>query len=148
MSRTVEETLAHYGVLGMHWGRHLPGRTEASHNPRPTKRTTVSPEHAEAHKLTRHPLSSLSTEEIRKVNKRLQAEQDYKRLNPTTVKKGHDAVKAVLAIAGTATAAAALSKTPAGKVAIGVGKGFLGKFLAGNGKHVAVAIAKSTAKHL
>lgn len=28
------EFLAHFGVLGMHWGRHLPGRTETSHNGR------------------------------------------------------------------------------------------------------------------
>lgn len=147
----VEDFLAHYGVLGMHWGRHLPGRTEKSHNPRPQKRREPSPEHAEAHSLNKQPISTLSTAELRKVNERLQAEKKYKELNPSTVKKGHNAVKSIIAVGGTITAVAALSKTPAGQAAVKAGSKFVSKLLAGNGRHAVGYVApvvKQAAKHL
>lgn len=144
----VDEFLSHHGVLGMKWGRHLAGRSEASHNPKPTKRVGASNDHAEAHTLRKQPISTLSTSELRKVNERLQAEKKYKELNPTVVKKGHNAVKALITIGALSASLAGLASTPLGKAGLKAGESALSNVLKGSGKHVLIAAAKTTAKHL
>jgi hypothetical protein len=121
----VDKWMAHYGVLGMHWGRHLPGRTEASHNPKPSRE--VHPEHAQTHELTKKHISELSTQQLQSVNKRLQAEKQYKELNPSTVKKGQKATKAIIAAIGTGAALYGTYNSPAGKAARAVGRKYLDK---------------------
>lgn len=139
------------GVLGMHWGQHLPGKTEASHNP--PKQKIISEDHSKAHEALKKPVSSLSTKEIQDTNNRLQAEKKLSELKSQSavISKGHNKIKAVLAIAGTVTTAVALlQKTPAGKKAIAAGGSAIARMvLGGGGKHaIGTALAKSAARHL
>jgi hypothetical protein len=120
-----EEAVAHYGVDGMHWGKHLPGRSEDSHNPEPkvhfrdtetgketrgTYPLSASHDHVLAKELEKTPLHRLSNEEVRTLNNRKQLEQQYSQLNPSTLTRGHNKVKNILAVAGTVTLAVATAK--------------------------------------
>lgn len=144
MPNETDDFLAHYGVLGMHWGRHLPGRSEKSHNPRPQK--YVHPDHLKARELRKKGISGMSTQELREVTSRLQAEQSYKNLTPSKVKRGNNAVKGIIAAAGTATALAALYGKR--KAVIDVGKAIISPMIKGDGKHILSSVAVNTAKHL
>lgn len=109
-----ENTLAHYGVLGQRWGRHLPGRTEESHNPKPG--LDASDDHVRAHVLDKKPVRALSNTELQTVNQRLQLEQQYSKLKSNTgaqakIKKGNDSIKTLLAVGTSATGLYALGKT-------------------------------------
>lgn len=143
----VDKFLEHHGVLGMKWGRHLAGRSEASHNPKPTKRHEPSNDHVETHTLRKQPISTLSTSELRKVNNRLQTEKKFKELNPAAVKKGHNVLKALLAAGALSASLAGLASTPLGRAGIKAGESALSSVLRGSGKHVLISAVK-TAKHL
>lgn len=70
-----EQELKHYGVLGMKWGRR--------------KQTRPMSEDAKTAKnLKKKKVSEMSNTELKKLNERMNLEQNYKRLNPNTVKKG------------------------------------------------------------
>lgn len=127
---TVEDLLAHHGILGMHWGKHLPGKTEASHNPAPA----AHPQHTEVRELKKNPTKALSNDDLQTINTRLQLEQTYsslteKKSSLARVKKGHDTVKTVLGIVGTASTVAALVGSPNGRKAIASGAKVVGKVL-------------------
>jgi hypothetical protein len=100
MTLTTENFLAHYGVLGMHWGVRK----------NKTSKLPAHPDHADAHSLDRKPINQLSNAEIKKLSERNQLEEKLlkSRAARSKIKKGENHVKAVLGIAGTATAAAAL----------------------------------------
>jgi hypothetical protein len=127
----VTDYLEHTGVLGMHWGRHLPGRTEESHND----------EHVKAHVLAKKPIHSLSNNELQTVNQRLQLEQQYKKLKSNTgaqakIKKGNDAVKTALAVGASVggtyilvTKTTKFIASPEGQKAIAIGAKALGKLI-------------------
>lgn len=67
----------------------------------------------------------------------MQLEQNFSRMNPSKVAKGHAAVKGILAAAGTAATAYALVHSPAGKAAIANGKKFMEKSSAAMAKKLA-----------
>lgn len=135
MTQSVDDFLAHHGVLGMHWGKHLPGRTEASHNPRPHKRSESHPDHTTVKELTRNPTRTLSTAELKKINDRKNTEQQYHKLNPTTVARGKKIALGLVAAAGTGATVYNLVKSPAGKAAVSAGQKILDK--------LAVEVAKT-----
>lgn len=115
-----ERKLAHSGVLGMHWGRHLAGRTEESHNPKPkkqSKRVEAHQDHVDISNLRRNPTKTLSTAEIKKVNERLQTEKKYKDLDPKGLSKGAKILAGVVAAGGTAITVYNMYNSPAGKIA-------------------------------
>lgn len=119
--RDVDEWLAHHGVMGMHWGKHLPGKTEASHNPKPVKRPAHS-DHVESRQLLQKKVHELSTPEIKKLNDRLQSEQKLSQLNPSSISKGKKITLGIIAAAGTAATVYNLINSPAGKAGIAAGK--------------------------
>lgn len=80
--------LEHYGVKGMKWGVRKKRKVSRE----------VSKDYSEAKKLSKKRPSELSNEQLRQLNKRLQLEQEYKRLNPSLASRG---VKTAGAIAGT-----------------------------------------------
>lgn len=83
--------LEHYGVKGMKWGvrkRRKPSRS-------------VSKDYFEARSLSKKRPSELSNEQLRQLNKRLQLEQEYKRLNPSLVLKGVKTAGAIAGVIGT-----------------------------------------------
>jgi len=102
----IKLTLKHYGVKGMRWGvrrkRGSGGR--------------VSQDHAESRKLLKKKKMYLSNEDIKKINKRLNLEQDMGRLDPTAGGAGKRAVDKFLKQYGSAVIAAAAGAAGAATV--------------------------------
>jgi hypothetical protein len=107
----VDNFLDHHGVKGQKWGIRHP-RSE-SH----------SEEHTTTKALRNRPVSSLSNAELKKINERLNLEQNYKRLNPTAVERGKKKAELIM---GTIGVSAAVLNTPVGRAAIAAGKTALG----------------------
>jgi len=114
------EFLEHYGIKGMQWGvrkslSKTAGKASSGNHP-------VSDDHANAvaarAKIKAHGTKSLSNQELQSVIGRTNLEAQYSNVTKSTskIRKGHEAVKNVLAIAGTVTAAVALVSSPAGKL--------------------------------
>lgn len=108
------DDLLHYVVKGMRWGVR-----RANKSSEPSRR---SEDHIKSRQLKRKPISSLSNAELRFLNERLNLEQNSKRLNPSTVKTGRDTAKEIVATVGVITSVIGLTRTPAGKAAIQLGK--------------------------
>src|SRR6478736_9227517 len=126
----LEEFFEHHGVKGMHWGiRNKRSRVTTAH-----PQSSDSKKVAELRKRKPH---QLSNKQLQSVNARLNMEQNFSKMNPSKVQRGHDRVKAYLAIATTATTLFGLSQSPAGKHAIAAGK-----------KYVASEQAKRNAQRL
>lgn len=112
--------LEHYGVKGMKWGE----RRSRRQLERARKQTE---EHRVASELRKKKSSQLTNRELQVVNERLNLEQNYRRLNPTTVQRGHNSVKAILAVGGTGVAAYKMVNSAAGQAAIASARKALGK---------------------
>lgn len=69
-----ESELYHYGILGMKWGKR--------------KARNISTDHKELRDIKKKHVSEMSNEELRKLNKRMDLEQNYHRLNPSAVQRG------------------------------------------------------------
>lgn len=117
MTHGVEDILEHHGVKGMRWGvrktRSIGGGV------RPVNKQYTSRDFQTAQALKSRKPSQLTNKQLKTLNDRMNLEQNYKRLNPRVIDKGHNRVKYMLAFAATAgTAVAATSKvlnTPTGK---------------------------------
>lgn len=57
----------------------------------------------------------LSNKQIQSVNARINLERNYSSLNPSTFTKGHNAVKEIMGVLGTAAAVYTLANSPFGK---------------------------------
>lgn len=99
---SVENFLAHYGVKGQKWGIRRYGKGRQSQ---------ASKDHA-----TNRKLAAMSNDELQRTVNRIRMEKQYKDLEKSKIKKGHDAAKTILAVGATVNAAIAFSKSPAGKV--------------------------------
>lgn len=77
--------LTHWGVKGMRWGVRK-DRSVSSGGSR--KRSRLSDDHVEVSNLRKKKISEMSNAELQRVNNRTQLEQNYKRLHPSSVKKG------------------------------------------------------------
>lgn len=109
----VEDILAHYGVMGMHWGVR---KAES------VRRLASSPSNSEdydkALALARRPARSLSNSEMRTLTQRLQLERSYVDLlkHTATISKGQTTVKDILAVAGTVNSIIAIASSPIGTI--------------------------------
>lgn len=125
-------TLKHYGVPGMKWGKRKASSVSSS-------------DHQETRELKKKKVSELSNAELQKLNNRRQLEKKYKDLNPDTVTRGHNTVKAVLAIAGTAAAVTALSNN----TAVQKGAEAVFRAISGDpGRHATNAVIKTVGRHV
>ena len=95
MTETAEDyELFHYGVKGMKWGVRTSGggvktsRLERKLAEKAAEAKTHSADHKTAQKLRRKPLETMSNDDIRMLNKRLELETNYARLMESTRKKG------------------------------------------------------------
>lgn len=105
--------LEHYGVKGMKWGV------------RNEKRPNHSGDFKSTKKLRNRNPHELTNRQLKTINERINLEQNYRRLNPSTVSKGHSAVKGILGGLTTAASLYSLIQSPAGKAAIAAGKTFI-----------------------
>lgn len=117
--KNVESFLSHYGVLGMHWGRHGSGKSDSSKTFKDPRRAEPHQDHKDIAALVRNKKSTLSTQELKKVNDRLQTEKKYKELNPHALSKGKKI--AIGVIAGGIVLYNQVN-SPAGKAVVKTGK--------------------------
>jgi hypothetical protein len=102
--------LEHHGTKGMRWGVRKSRSSKTSSDYRKTQ----------PHRGKKP--SQLSNKQLQEVNKRINLEQNYSRMNPTRIKRGAAVGKGVLAAATTATTIYTMVNSPAGKAAIAAGK--------------------------
>jgi hypothetical protein len=102
------ESLYHYGILGMHWGRRKGQSTRSGKK----LKTSGSEDYVESRKLRNKGKKNLSTKELKDLTQRLQLEKQLKDLTPSDFKKGMNVVKEVTAVGTTLAALYAISKTP------------------------------------
>lgn len=133
-----KNALSHYGVLGMHWGKHKvqPVRVHSA-------------DHIERNALYNKHVSEMSNDEIMKLTRRINLEKQVRDIHPSAYKKGMNIVKDITAAGVTVGALYGLSQTPlAGKI-VGnrVVKGVAKKVVQSPlGKSIAEAVAKQLAK--
>jgi hypothetical protein len=113
----IDKFIEHHGVKGMRWGVRTKGK-------KPRKEST---DFKKTVPLRNRKTHELSNKQIKTVNERINLETNYRRLNPSKVKKGQIAVASILATATTITTAYNFLNSPAGKHAIAVGKKMLQK---------------------
>lgn len=101
MSNDLDDFLAHYGVLGMHWGKHKAGSVEKSRRG-PKEPSTDQAEETKAlnTRVKRSGTDALSNTELQTAITRMNLEQQYNRLNPSTKSKGQKVASSILADTG------------------------------------------------
>lgn len=81
--------LQHHGVKGMKWG---------------VRKARRSADSAEVKQIRKKKVSQMTNAELKKANERIRLEQEYKRLNPSVVKKGMAVAAGVAGAMGTVVA--------------------------------------------
>lgn len=94
--------LAHFGVLGMKWGRRK-GKVKASASPGSKHQDYLRAHSGKSYK-------SMSTKELKETNERLQAEKTYKELTSKQKKKGQNWITNTLKQVGSQQLGKALNK--------------------------------------
>ena len=117
----VYNELYHHGVLGMKWGVRK-DRSHSSGSRRKKSTRHMSQDAREASVIKKKSVSQMSNAELKKINERSRLEQEYSRLNPSTVQKGLKFAGVVAAGMGTVVAL----YSNGGKI-IEIGKEFLKK---------------------
>jgi hypothetical protein len=97
--------LAHYGVLGMKWGKRKDRRKGVE--------VRKSTDRKEAEKALSRPIEQMTNKQLKTANTRLQLERSYQDLTRKPgfvdrVRKGNDNARVLLGVGGTVVAAAAL----------------------------------------
>lgn len=101
--------LYHHGIKGMKWGIRKSRKKNSSFRSRRTSK--YSSDYNETRKLRRKSSKKLSNEELKKLNKRMELEQNYNRLSTSSVNRGINVAKRVVATAGTIGGLYAISKS-------------------------------------
>ena len=110
--------LMHHGVKGMKWGVRRVKRSVASTNRRRTSR--YSKDYNETRLLRRKSSKQLSNEDLKKLNKRMNLEQEYNRLSTSEVNRGLSVAKKILSASGVAGGLYAISKSDYVKAGAGI----------------------------
>lgn len=145
---TDQDSLAHFGRLGMKWGIRRTPQELASNTP-PNHSEDARRHQESMAKIASGGTHALSDKEFKALNNRLQMQQQYNELlskqkPKNTVIRGHDAVKVALGFAATGVTIYNLANHPAAKA----GYKFVSQALKTSGKHVAksgAAASTSTA---
>lgn len=123
---TEDEYLEHFGVKGMKWGK----RQAASNT------SHVSADAARVNKIAarvkKNGTDNLSNDDLAKLNKRNQLMSDYKRNNPSKLKRGAEGTKSALKVVKDVA------------VVVGVGLGVAGAIAtSASAREGAIAVAKA-----
>jgi hypothetical protein len=107
-SNFVDDFLEHHGVKGMKWGvRKSRGGVKTA------KKTSA--DYRKAQELKKKGIPALTNKQLKTVNERMNLEQNFSRMNPTKLQKGHKKVAAILAAGATINGAIAFANSPTGK---------------------------------
>ena len=87
-------TLYHYGVLGMRWGRRKGSTSSGTTGSK--RRSKKSEDYVRAKALKKKRLSQLSNAELKELNNRMQLESQYKNLKKQNISTGKKFVKDVI----------------------------------------------------
>lgn len=101
--------LMHHGVKGMKWGVRKAKRSVALANRR--RISKYSEDYNETRQLRRKSSKQLSNEDLKKLNKRMNLEQEYNRLSTSSVNRGLSVAKKILSVSGVAGGLYAMSKS-------------------------------------
>ena len=104
--------LMHYGVPGMKWGVRKARKNNYISKAVKKRRSSYSQDYKDTAKLRKKNYKQLSNSELKSLNKRLELESNYKRLNPKGVEKGKRMVSYGIGILGTAGSVYALRNAP------------------------------------
>jgi len=107
------ESLYHYGVLGMHWGRHRARISSAKE--KLLSKKPGSDDYELSRQLKTKGSRNLSNKELRDLTQRLQLEKQLKELSPKKYQKGMNVAKGIIAVGTTASSLYALSNSPLAK---------------------------------
>ncbi len=100
----------HYGVKGMKWGvRKKVKNTVKSLSSKHTK--NYSSDYEETRTIRRKSSKKLSNEQLKKLNKRMNLEQEYNRLSTQTTNRGINVARNIVATAGTIGGLYAISRS-------------------------------------
>ena len=101
--------LMHHGVKGMKWGVRRAKRSVSSLNRRRTSK--YSKDYNETRTLRRKSSKQLSNEDLKKLNKRMELEQNYNRLSTSSVNRGMAVARKIVSTAGVVGGLYAISKS-------------------------------------
>ena len=104
--------LMHYGVKGMKWGVRKARKNNYFSKAAKKRRSSYSQDYKDAEKLRKKSYKQLSNSELKSLNKRLELEANYKRLNPKGIDKGKRMVSYGIGLLGTAGSVYALRNAP------------------------------------
>jgi len=99
------DTLKHYGILGMHWGKTTGGADGGSSGTKKQSTRTVSDDHRIAESLKTKNVQEMTNAEIRTLATRLQLEAQYRNLRPDKKTRGKKRVDNILKTIGWMTTA-------------------------------------------
>lgn len=106
------DCLMHYGIPGMKWGVRKARKKNYISKAVKKRRSSYSQDYTDTEKLRKKNYKQLSNSELKSLNKRLELESNYKRLNPKGVEKGKRMVSYGIGILGTAGSVYALRNAP------------------------------------
>lgn len=121
---TEGDSLAHYGVKGMKWGVRRYQNKDGSYTSKGKNRRkkTNSFDYESTKNLRKKSYKELSNKELKTLNKRMNLEAEYKRLNPQGIEKGKQIARNIISTAGIIGGLYAITKSPwvnAGKDIVG-----------------------------
>jgi hypothetical protein len=111
----VKEFIEHHGVIGMKWGTRRGGVSKGR----------ASPESRRVSALKNRPRHTLTNKQLKTVNERMNLEQNFSKMNPTTRQKGKAHAAEILSTVAIGVTAYNVVTSNAGKAAIAAGKKFL-----------------------
>lgn len=114
-SEDVDNILAHFGILGMKWGVRRKTGSNGLVGSKGRSAKQRSEDYIKSREIKSKGYKNLSTKELQDLTKRMQLEKQLRELTVSDYTKGHEAVKAVLAVGTTVASIYALSQTPMGK---------------------------------
>lgn len=97
-------SLIHYGIKGMKWGVRRYQNSDGTYTDEGKRRRNYSSDYTSTQSLRKKSYKELSNSELKELNRRLNLESEYKRLNASTSSKAYTAAKTFVGVTGTISA--------------------------------------------